>query len=1142
MNYQELTPAQQYGYDGYMEPEIPERSGPPPLADETGLAAPAMDNIVSLKKNQREGSEDASMPVGGTGPEAGLMKNADRERRTALTRDKLMEISQTVQGIPNGGVIRRYAEIVAAAANVLEEAVMKKTGQQDVSSDLREKLEKANVFKRAQQLMQNIDARTEFASDPTGSRSDNARRHAGEVANLAKEVAGYFEAAKLTLERDEPFKPITSFEELMGKFNKIQLDARFRSGGEFSLIDVSEYQDEFGRTMLQEKAHPENFLRWVRERAWFYHDFDPMQNIDLFKGMYIVAGSRTVSMYEMLVDFDTYFAHRQETLGDLHVSTLELAEARAVKQNKAQTFFPIKDSVKDLQPGELYGHYKFIDQATGKEVTYNVILRAKNEEGYAEFNVVDAEGNPVQALKQNKEEWNNADSQQDISKEFEEVKTEIMYEIWLLTRSHNMDVAYRQKGMPSEAPLKETLAELYADNIMTRNKGRLLKMFNMPATTHREDMIFKGLDKEGNPIWETASNEAVEKMKGHGELGYQGSVGKAFQRSLALYYHISEASAAFKGYMLEDGRNPFFELFQKGDVSGAEIFYKSLIRRTLEDSKFNKDGLGYTYDEKHPEKSHVAAEFVALLNQSRISRPDGTTRKRFDWEKADLVDFLTLDTKQFLGSMRVKGIMQQHIDAVVAQLQELYATKNPERLQELQTLLQSDSATKKTNFLNSLHGGSSHIGEHEKFVDAFRKSNSLESLSAFAVALFVQSYPKDFMQTINPFENIRYPLEARDRMRNAMRDALIHTEKLDEFEAKYAEEWAYTMTFYTGISARNDMVGIGHDAWSKIINTEFYRLKQTGGGNYPGNLENLYGIHRLGTDMWQGLKVQLDGHNEYDTTLYEILTGLDGKTRTFNINKNMESYEFAGNAMRQFYADHVSHAIDLFIDITTKHEVGLDKLVKEDTLGRITINNAEMQKLIDSTWKHLRYAFDNNGMRYDNTMYGWWYDEAINEKGQVSRNQHFGFATLRNLMFSKEVQMMDMYNRTDVSAWENTPDNRMGKMARNVFAYLIKAQLEEHTKRSGTATLYTADQISLIADALMGYAARVVRGERGEAIVLSGFFSPEEMTRILFYAHAVLWKLYAKEYSKETFGGIIAGLFQMLSIIMKEAGAGITLK
>ncbi|HSD98926.1 MAG TPA: hypothetical protein VLB73_04505 [Patescibacteria group bacterium] len=1142
----ELTPTGETRYDGYMDPSGEQSHNEQSETSSEMSPGPVSEATRSLLERANSDTRETVEPDSAkTNPEPQLAKVAEEEKKTGRTRDKLTKIAQTVQNKANGAEVWADASLVVAAVDALQEGLKPREGKEDTGKKVREELEKAHVFEEAEKLSDEIKS----------AGAKGALGYAGRVASLASRVAGYFEAAKLTLERDDPFKQITSFEELMGKFNKTQLDPKFRPGGEFSLIDVEDYEDEFGRTLLKETAHPENFLRWVRERAWFYHDFDPMQPIDLFKGMYVVAGSRTVSMYEILVDFDTYFAHRQETFANLRVSEIELGVAE-----KNKTFVP-NDQIKDLRPGESAGYYVLTDQATGKQVKYKAVYAGRGEYGAGMFDVFDEQGNPVQAVLEEKEEWNKADSQQKISKEFEEAKTQIMYEIWLLTKNHNMDVAYRQKGMVSEKPLSETLAELYSENIWTRTRSRILKMFNMPTTTHTDDL--------------DSDNETVKMMEG--ELG-QGSTGKAFQRSLAAYYHIAEANAAYNKYAIE-GDNPFYKLMEKRDsegkllVDGADVFYRALIRRTLEDKKFNEGGLSNKYDEKAPEKSTIAAEFIHELNTTRIPRRgkmEGTSRKRYEWEKADLADFLMLSKNDFLAKMqkgRNRFITQADLDTAATAIKAKYPTvnkdgsqndSNQERLRQLDMLLAAfagnDSRTRTENFLNSLRGKSG-IGDKaygkDGFIYKFQNGEfgkrELDNLSGLAIGLFAQAFPKEYTDDINPFKQIRYSLEARDRMRDAMRDALMLTERLDDFEAKYAEEWAYTFTFHSGISARNDMLGIGHDAWSKVQNTEWYRLRQSGGGNYPGNLDNLYGIHRLGTDMWQGLKVQLDGETGYDRTLYQMLTGLErhGDEYSFNINKDIESFEFAGNAMRQFYADHVSHAIELFIDLTSKQELSLDKLIeKRDNFGRLIWNNEAMQKMIDSTWKHLRYGFDNNGFLYDTMQYGWLYDETISndvsKRGQVKRTPKFGFMTLRESMFSEKVREMNMYTREDNSSWSGE-DVYHTKMARNVFAYLIAAQLREHTRFSGGYRIYSAEEVEVITEAFLKYASRVMQGKDGETIVLSGFFNAEEIMRILVAAHAVLWQLYLKEFGISMGGGFLFGFFDAFGLIMKQLGAGIKL-
>lgn len=1144
----ELTRQQQSGYAFTMEPHSPDNTSSgyeqaqPGVASEAAQYGRAMREMVNNGENLNEttlGAENDIDPLTTQAAKSGSRESQD-------TREQLVKISQEVNRTSSPGQVLSMAERVQMVANFLEMALQPKKDGDNLSAaddpyrEVRDKFKEKNIFERAKELTRVINEARSLSGEEAGEQkpgqvSERARavlRQANAVSSLAKEIADFYEKEQIAPEVTDPYKNIESFEELMIKFATLQTDERFRPGGEFSLIDVEERTDEFGRVLTKETAHPENFLRWIRERVQFYHDFDPMAPIDLFKNIYIVAGYHQVNLYQMTVDFDIYFAHRQPTFGDLYVTRNDLIKAQ---QDKIFEFDPSFSSLDKLAAGQDIGKYTYVDKngQTKTATVKNVTAGVKRE---IAFGVFDESGKPIKAELADRDKWGAQ-----VDKGFNEIKEDVLYEMWLMTYNHNMDVNYRQKGMPSEKTLNETMAELYSVNIWTRTRSRIQKMFDMASTTIRDE-----------------NGPSESRLKMEGKLGQQGSVGKAFQRSLAAWYHIAEANASANGYVLDGSINPFKEVLRKGDIDGAEIFYKSIVRQGLE-KKF-----GFKYDKNNPEKSRIGAELTHDLNETRIPRDNGSYRGRYEWEKADLYDVLLLGRSEMLAQLAKRGITEAHLNEVVTHLREKYGQyiteqgadgttirkNNPNfnlaKLNELDGLLTENAIAKRQMVFAPLedYGFGKKVPEGLlDFVNGVEDAKG-NALDVFAVKLFNQLYPKDFTPDLNPFTNISYSLDARDHVRRAMRDVLIQTEKLDDFEATYAEEWAYTMTYYTGISARNDMGGIGHDAWSKVLNTEYYRLRQTSGGNYYGNLENLYGIHRLGVDFWQGLKVQVDGSSKYDKTLYEILMGMD-TNGNIDVNKDMVKYEFYGNAMRQFYADHLNHALELFVDLTQKHEFNLDKIIGEDGVGRAVINHAEMQKLIDSTWKHLRYAYDNRGFLYDSMSYGWWQDESFDtEKGkerQVKRKVHFGRKTLRELMFSEEIREMGMYYRNDVSGWSNTPENRATKMARNVFAYVIKAQIEEHTKRNGEAILYSADQISLFTDALMMYAARVIEGKHGEALPLSGFFSADEIYKMLVLAHAVLWKLYAKEYGKDFGGGLIAMLIAMMQVVTKEVGASITL-
>lgn len=1119
MGEYELTPGYQNRYYGNMnEPGGPEHLEPQESEENLSPTESLKKVVASNRSEGDEAPSSAKEDPRETAAEAAA--KADKN----LTREQLVNISRDIIG---------------------------KTKPKDVRSDYDKLLGWGMILKKYLPVKEGEKINKEFLPIWNQIKSIENRMVSGDkssvlsqreaIAEIAAKMKDYFQKERLVTSEDI-YRQINSFEELMAKIADITEDDDYKPGGKFELIQLDEQEDAYGRKISKEISHPENFLRWMRQKIWFYHDFNPTDPISLFEQINIPTAFRTINLGEILYGgSEAYFTHRVPKVGDVIVSSEEIDHAiskgiaRKGERERVEYLDPVTGN-----PSGAYVDLKHASQnpRTG-EILYEVLL---------------PDGKNVQGETRDKEDWNTVKDDR-----YEKIKTDVLYESWIMSKFHTYDVQYRLKGMASEKPLSEVMNEICGTNMMTQDRQRLLRLFRMQSTEKKD--------------------EAKKRLEG--DPKEQGSVGKGMQRAIAGYYHLSEANEKASGYKIE-GPNPFKEVMRGLSADGAQEFYKSLVNQTLE-AEFSEEIAGIK-------------ELVDRINKAKIETKNEpfppvkkeygeALRDREDWEKIQLseVAFLTRDELLHTLHTRCKmteGEFNKIYEEIENKFKDGYNDSRGEhhgadsaKLDQLHAMGKRDVLfTEK--FLLGRHGLTTE-GKDGKYVNSFI-NDGFNSLDEFGVKFLVQPFDHDFAgftQDTNIWQNISYDQRAAKRVRQAMRDAISQTEQLNEFEAKYAEEWAFTTTYFTGISARNDMLGIGHDAYSKIQNTEFYRLRQTSGGNYPGNLDNLYGIHRLGVNFWEGLKVQREKKkkdeekeddkksNQLDLTLYEILTGLSkdqatGKY-TFDVNKDVGDFDFHGNAMRQFYADHLSHAIELFIDITQKQEFNLDKLLKYDNFGRLTWSNEEMQKMIDGTWKHLRYAFDNRGFLYDNAMYGWWYDETIKydkdtDTGQVSRKAHFGIKTLRELMFSENVRKMGMYERKDVSGWAKYQRNKedktieevkanQTKMGRNVFAYLIAAQLREHTRRSGGYRIYSAEEVDIITQAFMKYAARVMQGERGETVVLSGFFSPEEIAKILVSGNAILWILYLKEFKTAVEGGLFFGFFEALGMIMKQVGAGIKL-
>jgi len=146
------------------------------------------------------------------------------------------------------------------------------------------------------------------------------------------------------------------------------------------------------------------------------------------------------------------------------------------------------------------------------------------------------------------------------SEELENLKKLALHEVWLFQMSHNFDAKYRA-FMGNEAKLPEAMAEIFYNNVFTKNKMRLLKILMLGGNNAGEmALVISKRDEHGKLI-------DVEDQTD------QGSVGKAIRRILISYYHIPEISYNSGDSHIEGGN-----MFEK--VLGQEgllKFYKYII-------------------------------------------------------------------------------------------------------------------------------------------------------------------------------------------------------------------------------------------------------------------------------------------------------------------------------------------------------------------------------------------------------------------------------------------------------------------------------------------------------------------------------------------------------------------------------------
>lgn len=155
--------------------------------------------------------------------------------------------------------------------------------------------------------------------------------------------------------------------------------------------------------------------------------------------------------------------------------------------------------------------------------------------------------------------------------QYNQFKNDLLYEAWLFEFSHNNDAEYRSvRGQ--EEPLFNKLNTLLANNQFTKGRDRLLNVLSL-AKTDAKDF------------------EAV------GNREKQGSVGKAIQRGIMAYYHLSELVRENPAIydVAKDVRSPennnFFATLGE---DGTRYFYQSIAEqlikaKTTTDIAFGRD-------------------------------------------------------------------------------------------------------------------------------------------------------------------------------------------------------------------------------------------------------------------------------------------------------------------------------------------------------------------------------------------------------------------------------------------------------------------------------------------------------------------------------------------------------------------------
>jgi len=231
-------------------------------------------------------------------------------------------------------------------------------------------------------------------------------------------------------------------------------------------------------------------------------------------------------------------------------------------------------------------------------------------------------------------------------------------------------------------------------------------------------------------------------------------------------------------------------------------------------------------------------------------------------------------------------------------------------------------------------------------------------------------------------------------------------------EAKYADEWAFSMMRWTLAASKNDTNGIGFDAATKITRTEQYRTRQAA-AHRMGALGNMYNIpifKSIGLDMFNAIltlpvrdengDLIKDKNGKVITrTPIEILLAAQNAGSDKEAMAAMNQLRFLERTMTQYHADHVGRSFEVFHSLIGAKEIKLEELAKIDPFRGVTFDQAKFQEtVIDGFLKSMRYAYSTwRGVDFSKKI------RYFVRKDEETGEMIFEDRPLVNVLFSKEV-------------------------------------------------------------------------------------------------------------------------------------------
>ena len=442
------------------------------------------------------------------------------------------------------------------------------------------------------------------------------------------------------------------------------------------------------------------------------------------------------------------------------------------------------------------------------------------------------------------------------------------------------------------------------------------------------------------------------------------------------------------------------------------------------------------------------------------------------------------------------------------------------------------------DFLNIVNAG--YDQNQNIMVDVSQISN-IEQMRYLAHELLKKTYSAEKgirdLNIFSQFANQRYK---QDLLKAGMAHAIGQNYNLSEQDAKYAEHWAFSMTYWTGLSARNDKDITFFDSLSRLMNFNPRQLKEESGRSGGGDLEFMNGIQKMAFTMWEALRVT-DEKTGQERTLLEVLQG--GRGDAVNLDENIQAFNFStGSQQTTLAAQHYSNAYNLYKFYMDENGFAFDEHLKRDNHSRLIVDPKLPKFVREKFLKGLRYAFDMGGYYYDREVRGW-------RKGNTLHETFVETKPTEKFMFSQKILDMKkpMYERTRIKAikdayrkdengnllFDENGDPVLKAMSRSIAAWTIAMELWKHRRWGSRYKIYTASEVNMIEEYLRSIPLEVEKTEMGAALK-TPYFTEDEFAKIRQMGRVEEGKLQLESAAYVTFDSLKGALSEMLKKLLEK--------